>query len=345
MAISGQLFAILIFVVLFITKGINSPRLLLGAYTSALTRVEPLASFITAALIVVAIAGPIIMVSRGWAPSYRRIRAIERPPLSRRLRVLAAGIVPLIIWFVVIYLVNTYLSGAAQPVAIFLLLFVFITLMPFVRIRLLPTKPLSGDARERAMTLARRAGVRVADIRVMDTSGGKVANAFIMGPFARARYIVLTDFLLDQFTPEEVDAVISHELGHAKRHDVPIKTGVFFGGVLITAVGIAALAELLPKQEALGIVLSMALFIGLVVIVGGKIGMALERRADDYGADLQGVDAMTSALEHLAVVNTTKRRTSRFWGILTQHPGVEERVQRLRARATPQKPDETGLGV
>ncbi len=327
----GQLLGLAVFGVLVGAKGVNAPRLLMGAYLPVTTRIAPLASFLTALSILLAVVIPVVSFTKGWTPSYRRIRAIERPGLKRRIRLLAAAFLPLLLWFVVLYVINSTFSGAVLPVLTGVLAVLFITIAPVIRLRLLPTRPLDGETRSRALQLARRAGVRIADIRVLQSSGIKIANAFVMGPFSRARYIVLTDTLLEKFSADEVDAVVGHELGHAKKHDIPIKAGIFFGTIIIIGIGSAIISGV-TNNPAWSIIVAFAIYFAFLILIGGRIGVSLEQRADDFGADLTSVDAMIDALEHLATTNPTKRRSSRFWAILTQHPGIEDRVARLRVR-------------
>lgn len=66
--------------------------------------------------------------------------------------------------------------------------------------------------------LCRDQGFEPRDIVVVRGREGKVANALFVGIVPRFRYIVVTDYLVDEFSREEVRAVIAHELGHACEH-------------------------------------------------------------------------------------------------------------------------------
>src|SRR5207248_11762387 len=81
-------------------------------------------------------------------------------------------------------------------------------------LRPLPPSPL----RDRLAAAGRRLRVRYADILLWDTRGG-VANAMLAGVLPWFRYILLSDRLLAELTPDEVEAVFGHEIGHVKhRH-------------------------------------------------------------------------------------------------------------------------------
>ena len=42
-----------------------------------------------------------------------------------------------------------------------------------------------------------------------------MANAMVIGAVPWIRYVIFTDRLLDEMTPDEVDGVFGHEVGHA----------------------------------------------------------------------------------------------------------------------------------
>ena len=74
-----------------------------------------------------------------------------------------------------------------------------------------------GPLKTRLLALAKRAGFAAASVQVMDGSKRSAhANAFFAG-FGRMRRIVLFDTLIAQLSPEELEAVLAHEIGHWKR--------------------------------------------------------------------------------------------------------------------------------
>jgi len=63
-------------------------------------------------------------------------------------------------------------------------------------------------------------GVRVSDVLQMDMSKQtKKANAFFTG-VGNTKRIVLADTLLEEFTPDEVEVVLAHELAHQVHRDL-----------------------------------------------------------------------------------------------------------------------------
>ncbi len=73
-----------------------------------------------------------------------------------------------------------------------------------------------AELRKRLMRLAERAGFRARAVLVMDGSKRSGhSNAFFTG-FGKFRRIVLFDTLMEQLAPEELEAVLAHEIGHYK---------------------------------------------------------------------------------------------------------------------------------
>ncbi|MFW6283804.1 MAG: M48 family metalloprotease [Desulfosalsimonas sp.] len=81
-------------------------------------------------------------------------------------------------------------------------------------------RPLAaGDARTRIEDLCRRAGVSYREIMQWPLFGGGMITAGVMGLVSRFRYILVTPGLLRYLAPEEIEAVVAHEIGHVKhRH-------------------------------------------------------------------------------------------------------------------------------
>jgi len=78
----------------------------------------------------------------------------------------------------------------------------------------------AGDARERIENLLARCGFRASGLFVMDGSRRSGhGNAYFTG-FGRAKRVVFFDTLLTRLVPEEIEAVLAHELGHFRRRHV-----------------------------------------------------------------------------------------------------------------------------
>ncbi len=89
-----------------------------------------------------------------------------------------------------------------------------------------------GHQRERIEQLCRRAGMAYNDILYWPLFGGKMITAGVMGLIRRFRYILVTPALLSLLAPQEIDAVIGHEIGHIKKKHLLFYL-LFFAGYLV----------------------------------------------------------------------------------------------------------------
>jgi STE24 endopeptidase len=166
----------------------------------------------------------------------------------------------------------------------------------------------NGPLRSHLEATASRLGVRYSDVLLWPTAGSMV-NAMVSGLVRWARYIVFTDKILDHLTPQELDAIVGHELGHVKYYHIPYYT-VFF---VLSAFGNAVVAAVLPQWLGLsfeGITpeiipwLALPMFMLLALyyfIFFGLLSRRCERQADIFGCragscsnpDCQGHDEQT----------------------------------------------------
>ena len=203
-------------------------------------------------------------------------------------------------------------------------------------------KPLGDDYQdlvERLKKLAQAAHARVQGVFQFDMSRRtKQANAALMG-LGNTRRIVLGDTLLNEFTSDEIETVIAHELGHLVNRDIP--WGILFSS-LVTMIGlflaslglnwgVAAFGFESPADIA-----AFPLF-GLVMALYGLVTMPLEngysrwreRRADAYAlkATHKG-EAYASALVRLANQNLAEVEPERWEEfLLYSHPALGKRIQ------------------
>jgi STE24 endopeptidase len=195
----------------------------------------------------------------------------------------------------------------------------------------------------RLMALAQKAGTTVKGVYRFDMSTRtKSANAALMG-LGATRRIVLGDTLLDEFTAEEIESVLAHELGHQVHRDIPI--GIAFNTVftllsfwlanaaLTWGIGVFGLSGIADPAglPLFGIVMGL---IGLLALpVTNGYSRWRERLADRYALESTRkpgpfADAMTRlANQNLADVDPAP------WIVmlLYSHPPIKERVAAARA--------------
>jgi Zn-dependent protease with chaperone function len=197
--------------------------------------------------------------------------------------------------------------------------------------------------RDRLLALARRAGVAAVGVFVADQSRkGRTANAAVVG-LGRTRRIILFDTLLAEFSPDQIESVLAHELGHHAHGDM--RRGLLVNGALtfITAwlaacgldLGVRLLGLTEPGDPAglpwLGLV---ALGLGLVQLpLTNGFSRWIERQADDFALATTGnAAAFVGAMERLAGLNLAERRPSRLKEFfLYSHPALDRRIARAES--------------
>jgi STE24 endopeptidase len=200
-----------------------------------------------------------------------------------------------------------------------------------------------AELAERLLKLAEKANTRVAGVFKFDMSRrSKAANAALTG-IGNTRRIVLGDTLINEFTPDEIETVLAHELGHQVHKDIPYLIGF---GTLTTAVGLF-LASLFMNWAVgyfgFNSVADAAAFPALALITSlfGLLTMPFqngfsrwrERMADEYALQSTGKsEAFASAFTRLANQNLGEIDPEKWVVILFyDHPPLGERIELARS--------------
>lgn len=200
-----------------------------------------------------------------WALSHRAYVKIYAADVSRRARLAAqiAFATPVLLpWLVLSGTVDLIgllpfetprrlLATPAGELAYFLGFLVLVAVLgPALIRRFWRCRPLEdGWMRQRIEALCRRAGLRYAQILYWPMFGGRTITAGVMGLVDRFRYILVTPALLRELSPEQIDQVIAHEIGHVKRGHLAFYL-LFLTGYILLAYALFDVAALLLLQAA-----------------------------------------------------------------------------------------------
>lgn len=207
-----------------------------------------------------------------------------------------------------------------------------------------PIKPLDRESlRTRLLGLAERANARVLGAYEWGLSDKtKKANAALTG-LGATRRILVSDTMLAEYSDEEIEVVLAHELGHHVHGD--IWKGIVFESVLIVAgfyLGarvLSALADVFSLRgvadvAGLPLLLLAAGGVSLVMLpLAHALSRAFERKADDFALALtRNPGAFISAMRRLAAQNLAEERPSAVvrW-LFHSHPPVGERIAAAQA--------------
>jgi Zn-dependent protease with chaperone function len=178
----------------------------------------------------------------------------------------------------------------------------------------------AGFFRNRIDHLCRRAGIEYANILYWPIFGGRMITAGVMGLVRRFRYILVTQALLRSLDPQEIDAVIAHEIGHVKKKHLLFYLFFFAGYMLVSYATFdlivyavlfiepvyQSLGELGLNQTTVTSVLFGLMFIVIFLLyfryIFGYFMRNFERQADAYVFSLfDSAGPLMSTLEKIAM--------------------------------------------
>ena len=214
----------------------------------------------------------------------------------------------------------------------------------FNRFRPLTEAGAEGRVKQQLEQLLQQCHFAAKGLFVMDGSKrSRHSNAYFTG-FGRNRRIVLFDTLLDELNPEQLAAVLAHEIGHCQKKHIPKMLLQSLLGLFLGFIGLYFLAQWSELFRSFGFSFNpglnpgtgpspaVLLFVGL--ILASPLNLAWQRlsshfsRKHEFEADAYAVAAMkgSQALGRSAA-NPPPRKPeqpgppSRLCGPLLQSPG------------------------
>jgi STE24 endopeptidase len=205
--------------------------------------------------------------------------------------------------------------------------------------------PLENQSlKERLVRLSERAGTRVRGVYEWKLSEkSKKANAALTG-LGNTRRIILADTLLENYSDDEIEAVLAHELGHHVHKHI-------FGSIVVQAVislvgfwAVARALEMAPRYwpnlegphdfANLPLLLLVASALSLLLVPAvNAYSRRNERQADLYcWKSITAIQPFISAMEKLAAQNLAETAPSRWVEVLFHsHPSISKRIAAARA--------------
>ncbi|GAB3323323.1 heat shock protein HtpX [Haliea atlantica] len=200
--------------------------------------------------------------------------------------------------------------------------------------------------------LATEAGIGMPEVGIFPS---EASNAFATGWNRNAALVAVSSGMLQRFRPEEVRAVMAHEIGHVANGDMVtltliqgvVNTFVMFLARIIghtvdrlvfkteRGYGIGYFVVTIVAELVLGILASMIVF---------WFSRWREYRADAAGAGLAGSGAMIAALQRLraeqglpqelpgelTAFGITEQLKEGFAALFRSHPPLEDRIRALQ---------------
>jgi STE24 endopeptidase len=205
--------------------------------------------------------------------------------------------------------------------------------------------PLAGDMRPlerpglsaRVAALSARAGVPLLGLYVWHVGESERASALLAGS-GRTRRAVISEAIERDWSDDEIEVVLAHELAHHAHHDL-WRTLVLDAVILCAALLVAdRIADVWAARVGLAGSRDLAALPLLALVVGAVWLMATpirhlqsrwqERHADRFALRMTGhADAFSTAVRRLGALHLSEERPSHAtrW-LYHRHPSVQERL-------------------
>lgn len=229
------------------------------------------------------------------------------------------------IWIALFMFAFTILLSNLAPIILFPIFYKFVTLD-------------NQELKSRLISLAQRADTNVKGVYTFDESRkSNLANAALTG-LGSTRRIILADTLTENFSNDEIEVVLAHELGHHVHGDlgkgILIESFLTLGGFWIASLvmnwgveffGFESVAD--PAGFPL-LVLALSLYGLITMPLGNLWSRWRERMADNYALrSTQMPDAFISAMTRLANQNLAEVEPPAWVEfLLHSHPSIHKRV-------------------
>ena len=206
-------------------------------------------------------------------------------------------------------------------------------------------EPIKDEAlREKINALLDKAGLKAKGIYQVDEGKrSKHTNAYFTG-IGKTKRIVLYDTLLNSHTPEEIVAVLAHEIGHWKKKHILKQLSFMIVASLVLLYCVYLIVNWQALYNAFGLnnqpvyagLFLVSLYLGAAGFFLSPIGAAItrryEREADRMAFELTGTALpMINALKRLAKDNLTNLHPHPFYvWFYYSHPPLIERIEYLQ---------------
>jgi STE24 endopeptidase len=201
-------------------------------------------------------------------------------------------------------------------------------------------EPLQDEQlKSRLVRLSEAAGTRVRGVYKWNLSEkSKKANAALTG-LGSTRRIILADTLLEQYSPDEIEAVLAHELGHhVHKHifkSIIVQAGITLAGfwaanwVLHYAMDRWHSFETLSDFANLPLLVLVSTVLSFILLPAiNAFSRYNERQADRYAfRSITSVQPFISSMNKLADQNLAERSPSKWVELFFHsHPAISRRV-------------------
>ncbi|MBM3234761.1 tetratricopeptide repeat protein [Candidatus Poribacteria bacterium] len=219
-----------------------------------------------------------------------------------------------------------------------LLILVIFILLAYIKAPMIlrfiwPAKPLRDqELYDKIDQLAHNHGITYKHLLVWQTGGAKIANAGVSGLLPGSRSIFMTDYLLENFSHDEIETIVAHEFGHIKYRHIHVYlmfSLAYFLCYLLFYIHIGPFLEkFVGNGPIAGATITISFFYLYFVLLFRYFSRKFERQADLYAVAITGKPVVfQEALWRLSEVNYIPRAIKRLSEMLHTHPSINRRLE------------------
>ncbi len=245
-----------------------------------------------------------------------------------------------------------YLFLDAFPGTWWLLAFALVVLVSVILTRLAPVLilplffkvvPLSdAELRERLLRLAERSQTKIKGVFQINFSNKTSAGNAMLAGWGGTRRIILSDTVLRRYTPDEIEVVMAHELGHHRHGDIPrlmvVQSALMLLGFYLVNLVLNRAVTGLELEGIADIaafplfVLVLAAFTLILSPLANAYSRRVEEAADSYALDATAnPEAFVSMLTRLTDQNLSESQPSKWVELMFyDHPTYFRRLELAR---------------
>lgn len=284
------------------------------------------------------------LILHGVNKKLRNTTTTAKESALNMFRGILVGVIPLIIIFVAIVLLKKLELGENVEryikIGIIVLVYMSISIiMPFFLKYLIKSSDMDGeykDLREELYDFISKSGLKNVDIRLWKTKGDRHANALVSGLIKKRVFI--GDYLIDNFTSEEIKGILAHEIGHIKKYHLWIRNLLIMGIIIIMPL-LGRLMDLYEDSFTdipvfFGIAILGIILIGYSVLFTRYVTRVQERQADAFVLSM-GIEGKVyiSALYKLAKLNNVMMKPNKLDEKFHTHPSIAKRIRWIMKEA------------
>ena len=145
----------------------------------------------------------------------------------------------------------------------------------------------SGSLHDKLLKLRNKTNIYFQDVYCIDYSKGKIANAWAAGIIPFNRKIFIAKYILNNYSDDEIEAIVAHEIGHLKYNHSLTNLFLALGSTVFGGLVFSITSKFIPIS--LGSSMTTGMIYGLLWgILSGPIRHRHEFQADAYAVRIIG---------------------------------------------------------